>query len=102
MDVTAESYLHYNKGIFTKWFPIYKVLNSVPGVMYLAFPGGSVKKNPPGRCSETQETQIPTNVEDPERNWQPTPVLLLETPMGRGACRLQSVGLQRVGLSIQA
>ena len=32
----------------------------------------------------------------PPSQWQPTPVFLLETPKDRGACRLQSMVLQRV------
>lgn len=32
--VTAESYLHYNKGIFYKMVPVYKMLNLAPGMIY--------------------------------------------------------------------
>ena len=62
----------------------------------IGFPGGVVVKNLPANAEE--EGLIPgLGRSSGEENSNPLQYSCLENPTDRGACRLQSMGLQRVG-----
>ena len=74
------------KEFSTKWFPIYKVLNLVPGVMYLGFPGSSVVKNPANAGDTGDSDSIPGSGRSPGKGiGNLLQYCCLKNPMGRGA-----------------
>ena len=74
------------KEFSTKWFPIYKVLNLVPGVMYLGFPGSSVVKNPANAGDTGDVSSVPESGRSlGGGNGNPLQDSFLENAMDRGA-----------------
>ena len=93
------------KEFSTKWFPIYKVLNLVPGVMYLGFPGSSMVKNPPANAGDTGDSDsIPGLGRSPGKGiGNLLQYCCLKNPMGRGAWQatVHGVAERWTGLSTQ-
>ena len=62
----------------------------------MGFPHSSVDKE--SACNAGDLGSIPGSGRSPwRRKWQPLQYSCLRNPMDRGACGLQSIGLQRVG-----
>ena len=72
---------------------------SIQLLLVTYFDASQVVKNPPTNAGDTGGvSSIPELGRSPgEGNGYPLQYLCLENPMDRGACGLQSMGLQRVG-----